>query len=32
MRKPYWRKHVGYFVNVIRIPQRMYSFFDFPWN
>ena len=26
--KPYFRKYVGNFVNVIRILQRIYGFFD----
>ena len=31
-RYPYFRKHVGNFINVIRILQRMYGFFDLPRN
>ena len=32
IRKPYFRKHLGNFVNVIGILQRMYGFFDLPRN
>ena len=32
IRKPYFMKHVGKFVNVIRILQRMYGFFELPRN
>ena len=32
IRKPYFRKDVGNFVNVIRILKRIYGFFDIPEN
>ena len=32
IRKLYFRKHIGNFVSVIRIHQKMYSFFDLPRN